>query len=306
MGGRKALAEFEKQKVAGPTSDWAASDRRKVLMKKLLLIFVVLLVLPLLSLVPQTFAQETQQSARTPQARSQQEHDDFIAAYAIKGAAAAEKATEDFAARYPDSALRRYLYSNAMNTYQNENNPAKMLAMGEKVLALDPDDALALVLTATALADDLGEGDRDRERKIDTIRKNANRAIQRLTTGAVPPTAAVPQQAEIYRTTLQSMAYSALGIMELKMRDDAGAEKDLKTASELEKVRPDPYIWYHLALAQDHRKKYAEALTSVEQALQLSSSIPELQRMAETEHARLTALTRNARPANAGEPEPPQ
>jgi tetratricopeptide (TPR) repeat protein len=254
----------------------------------------------------QALAQETQQSARTPQARSQQEHDDFVAAYAIKGAAAAEKATEDFAAKYPDSALRRYLYSNTMNTYQNENNRAKMLAMGEKVLALDPDDALALVLTATALADDLGEGDRDREKKIDTIRKNASHAIQKLTTGFVPPTAVVPRQAEVYSTTLQSMAYSALGIMKLKTRDDEGAEKDLKTAAELEKVRPDPYIWYHLALAQDHRKKYVAALTSVEQALQLSSSNPELQRMAEVEHERLTTLTRNARPAGAGESEPPQ
>ena len=59
------------------------------------------------------------------------------------------------------------------------------------------------------------------------------------------------------------MAYSALGIMKLKTGDDAGAEKDLKTAAELDKVRPDPYIWYHLALAQDHRKKYAAALSSV-------------------------------------------
>jgi len=268
-------------------------------MKKLLFIFVASLAYFSLAQQP-AFAQEPQPT-RPPQARTQQEHDDFISAYAIKSADAAEKATEDFAARYPDSELRRYLYSNTMHAYQNENNPAKMLAMGEKVLALDPDDALALVLTATVLADDLSAGDRDREKKIETIRKNANHAIQKLKAGVAPG------QAEVYATTLQSMAYSALGMMELKTRDDAGAEKDFLAASELEKVRPDPYIWYHLALAQDHRKKYIAALASVEQALQRSSSNPELQRMVESEHERLTALaSRIKRPAGADDSEPPQ
>ena len=46
-----------------------------------------------------------------------------------------------------------------------------------------------------------------------------------------------------YKTTLQSMAYSALGIMKLKTGDDAGAEKDLKVATELAKFRPDGHAW---------------------------------------------------------------
>jgi Tfp pilus assembly protein PilF len=98
------------------------------------------------------------------------------------------------------------------------------------------------------------------------------------------------------------MAYSALGIMKLKTGDDAGAEKDLKTASELAIVRPDPYVWYHLALAQDHRKKYTAALNSVEQALQLASSNPELQKLAEAEHERLAGLAKG--PSNAAPAEP--
>jgi uncharacterized protein HemY len=102
------------------------------------------------------------------------------------------------------------------------------------------------------------------------------------------------------------MAYSALGIMKLKTGDDSGAEKDLKTAADLPKVRPDPYIWYHLALAQDHRKKYPAALDSVEQALQLSSANPRLQRLAETEHARLNRLARHGKDAAEGEETKPE
>jgi tetratricopeptide (TPR) repeat protein len=242
---------------------------------------------------------EAQGAVRRPQARSEQERVDFNAAYAVKGAAAEETAALDFANRYPTSELRRYLYSSAMLQYQRENNPGKMLAMGERVLALEADNPLALVLTATVLADSLGDRDRDREKKINAIRHNATRAIQAAEAGY----SEVSPGAPIYKTTLQSMAYSALGIMKLKTGDDAGAEKDLKTATDLAKIRPDGYVWYHLALAQDHRKKYAAALSSVQQALQLASSDPELQKLAEVENERLAGLAKGPRNGSPTEPQ---
>jgi tetratricopeptide (TPR) repeat protein len=231
--------------------------------------------------------------AAHPPAKSQQERNDFNRAYALTGAAAVETAANEFAARYPESALRRYLYSSAMIQYQRENNPARMLTMGERVLELDPDNPLALVLTATALADGLADHDRDRE-KIGIIKRNATRALQSAEAGY----AGSPESpsAGLYKTTLQAMAHSALGMMKLKTGDDAGAEKDLEIAAALAKIRPDPYVWYHLALAQDHRKKYRAALSSVEQALQLASSNPELQKLAEAEQERLTGLARRAEP----------
>jgi tetratricopeptide (TPR) repeat protein len=242
--------------------------------------------------------QEASDAGR-PQARSEQERDDFNAAYALTGAAAAETAATNFAAKYSASELRRYLYSGAMLQYQRENNPAKMLAMGERVLELDADNALALVLTATALADSLTDRDRDREKKIIAIKRNAARGIQAAEASYPDNSGTAP----IYKTTLQAMAYSALGIMKLKTGDDAGAEKELKAAADLAKVRPDAYIWYHLALAQDHRKKYTAALGSIQQALQLASSDPELQQLAEVEYERLTGLAKGMRNQSPTEPQ---
>ncbi|HEY2912965.1 MAG TPA: hypothetical protein VGK21_06370 [Candidatus Angelobacter sp.] len=238
-------------------------------------------------------------AARRPLARSEQERADFNAAYAVAGAAREEAAAIDFSNKYPTSELRRYLYSSAMLQYQKENNPVKMLAMSERVLALDPDNPLALVLTATVLADSLGDHDRDKDKKISTIKHNASRAIQAAEAGYSDPSGG----ASAYKTTLQSMAYSALGIMKLKTGDDAGAEKDLKMATELAKFRPDGHTWYHLALAQDHRKKYAAAFSSIQQALQLASSDPELQKLAEVEHERLAALARGPRNEAPTEPQ---
>jgi Flp pilus assembly protein TadD len=99
------------------------------------------------------------------------------------------------------------------------------------------------------------------------------------------------------------MAYSALGIMKLKTGDDAGAEKDLGQAAALAKIHPDPYVWYHLALAQDHRKKYAAALNSIKQALQLASSDPDLQKLAEVENERLAGLVKVTHDGEATEPQ---
>ncbi len=95
------------------------------------------------------------------------------------------------------------------------------------------------------------------------------------------------------------MARSALGIMELKNGNDAQAEKDLQEAASLNKVAPDPYIWYHLALAQDHQRKYAEALASINQALQYTASNPDLEKLAKGERQRLVDLAGSA-------PESPQ
>ena len=103
------------------------------------------------------------QPKRPPQAKTQEEYKEYNSAYALQGGPAAEQAANDFAAKYPQSELRAYLYSKAMHDYQTEDNPGKMLAMGEKVLALDPDNSIALVLTATVLADSLRDEDQDRE-----------------------------------------------------------------------------------------------------------------------------------------------
>lgn len=254
---------------------------------------------------------------RPPQAKTQQEYKDYNADYALSGGAAVEKAANDFAAKYPQSELREYLYSKAMHEYQNENNPGKLLAMGEKILALDPDNSIALVLTATVLADSLSDADQDREQKITEIKKNSQHALETVNGGFVPPPNATPEQIEAYKSTLLSMAHSALGIMELKTGDDRDAEKDLHTAADFNKTQPDPYVWYHLALAQDHlatgaadkqqqQKIYVEALDSVNQALRYSSSNPDLGRLAQGERERLEKLAGVSTPAAGEKNKPPQ
>jgi tetratricopeptide (TPR) repeat protein len=234
-----------------------------------------------------------------PQAKTHPEFNDYNTAYATAGGAASEKAADEFAAKYPASELKAYLYAKAMHEYQNENNPAKMLSVGEKVLQLDPDNSIALVLTSTVLADSLNDSDADRDSKIAQARKNATHALETVDSGFVPPANATPEQVAAYKSTMQSMAHSALGIVALKTGDDATAENELKLSTNLNVSQPDPYLWYHLALAQDHQKKYPEALVSINHALQVIGGNADLGELAKGEQKRLLTLTGGNAPSSA-------
>jgi tetratricopeptide (TPR) repeat protein len=234
---------------------------------------------------------------RVLQPKTQAEFNDYKAAYAISGGAAAEKAADDFAAKYPASELRSALFSKAMHEYQTENNGAKVLSTGQKVLQIDPDDAVALVLSANVLSDSLSESDPDRDNKVAEIRKYGAHALQLMDAGYSPMANATPEQVEAYKKTLQALAHSALGIASLKTGDDPRAEKELKAASQVNPGQPDPFIWYHLTLAQDHQKKYDEALVSVKQAIQNAASNQEIGDLAKGEQARLLTLTGGASPS---------
>lgn len=277
-------------------------------MQRYPIITIVVLALTTVALAKTSAAAQQESTApRTLHAGSQQEFADYQADSALNSGAQLEQAASSFADHYPESELRAHLFERALHAYQQENNAAGVLKMGESILAIDPSHAIALVLTATVLADSLGPGDPDRDKKIPEIKRNAARALQTLDTSFVAPASATPAQAAIYKTTLQSMAYSALGIANLKTGDYADAEKNLRIAADLANIHPDPYIWYHLALAQDHRRRYAAALNSVEQAMQLASSNPDLQKLAETEHQRLNRLAGHPREStDFGGTQPPQ
>jgi tetratricopeptide (TPR) repeat protein len=269
-------------------------------MKKFVFIPAVLLLMASLA-AQQTTAPAGQKPP--PQAKTQKEYADYNTAYALSGGAAMEKAASDFATAYPNSELRLYLYAKAMHEYQNENNSAKMLEMGRKVLGFDPDNSIALVLTANVLADGLSDTDTDRQQKVTEIRKNSEHALQTVDSGFIAPPNATPEQVITYKDTLRSMARSALGIMELKTGDNAAAEKDLMAAAQLAKSQPDPYVLYHLALAQDKQNKYPEALASITQALQNMGSNADLAKLANGERERLLQLTGGTPPS--GQKPPP-
>ena len=268
-------------------------------MKSYLLLFILLLAT---SLVAQKSASQPAQGSqpaqqqRGPHAKSQAELTDYNAAAAITGGAAMEKAADDFAAKYPESELRENLYLRAMHDYQTENQAPKSLEMAEKVLQLDTTNSVALVISAMVLSEQLTQPNPD-PAKVAEISKNANLAIQTIDTSFTPPVQVTPEQLAMYKNILKGNAHSALGVTDLKTANYAAAETELKAATDLTKAQPDAYNWYYLAIAQDHLKKYSEAVASANEGLKYVGQDASVQKLLEEQRDKSAKLAGGSTPA---------
>ena len=249
---------------------------------------------------PAAPSQPSKPAHRTPPAaKSQEEFNAFQQISAMPDSAAADKAADDFAQKFPQSDLRPLLYGALMRRYQQANDSDKTLDMARKVLQYLPDDTMALVMSATVLAERTRESDLDRDERYAEAKKNAQKAIDTVDTGFMVPANITPEQYEGAKHVLLSMAHSALGMVELSQKNDAAAEQHFKETIQLSAGQTDPLIYMRLALAQDHQKKYSEALTSARTAVQNAPANSPLQGLAQQEVDRLVKLTGAPAPASS-------
>src|SRR5438270_8769315 len=232
---------------------------------------------------------------KTPTAAK--EADEFAAYNAAVGnpdTAAAEKAGDDFAQKFPQSDLRGLLYSNIMRRYQQANDSDKTLEMARKVLTYEPNDPVALVMASTVLAERTREGDLDRDERYDEAIKYAKRALETTNTDLVVPANASAQQLDSAKKVLLSMAHSAIGMVDLDRKNDAAAAQEFQKSIDLSAPgQVEPLTYLRLALAQDHLKAYPEALISANKAVEASPSNSPVAMLAKQEVDRLTKLTGN-------------
>ena len=62
--------------------------------------------------------------------------------------------------------------------YQASNNAEKTIEAGKKVIAIDPDNAAALVTVALVIANKTRDGDLDRDERMAEASKYANHALE--------------------------------------------------------------------------------------------------------------------------------
>ena len=123
-----------------------------------------------------------------PQAKSKEEYDAYNLAASKTDPAQLEAAADEFAQKFPNSELKELLYVRAMNLYQQQNNSAKVIVVGRKAIAINPQDPVPLVAVASALVMDTRETDLDRDARYVEAAKDAQAALDNVDTGLqVPP-----------------------------------------------------------------------------------------------------------------------
>ncbi len=250
---------------------------------------------------------------RPPSAKTKQEYDQYLAGANTPDAATAEKLAREFEAQYPNSELLPFLYQQVMTKYQKTDNGDKALDMGRKILQYDPDNVFALVMNATVLAERTRQSDIDRDPRLNEATTDAQRALENIRTdNYLLASNATPQQVQQFKEQVNSMAYQALGKAEMERENYAAAEQDFRKATEGPVGKGDPIVWYRLALALDHQKKYSDANAAITTAVALAPAGSAVANMAKNEQSRLKqlaaggAISDSAPKNDRPEPEPVQ
>ena len=239
---------------------------------------------------------------RAPAAKTQPEFDAYKTAIQLTDPAAAEKAAQDFSAKFPDSELRVVLYKSAMQKYQA--NADKMLEMAQKALAIDPDDPEALVTASQVLAEKTRDTDLDRDQKIAEAKKDAERAL--VTVDSDVPTAGFPpEKIDQFKRFVRSEAYAILGTLASNAKKYAEAETNLRKSIEAFPEQVDPVAVLRLAIALDMQSKYPDALKYANQAVDLTKNQPDspAAKAALSEQDRLTKLSSGSAPGQSAAPQ---
>jgi len=234
-----------------------------------------------------------QPSGRAPvQAKTQEEYQAYQAAVGnAQNPPAMEKAADDFAAKFPTSDLRVLLYRAAMHSYQTTADSAKMLAMGQKVMAIDKDDPEALIGVAEVLEEQTSPTDLDRDQRMTQAVTYAQHALETLDTDLAVPAGSPPERVEAYKKYLRATALTIIGTIQYKREQYPDAEGNLRKAIDADTANPDAVVILRLALALDQQKKYPEALQQAKRAVELTQDSTDVGKMARNERDRLVVVT---------------
>jgi len=233
-----------------------------------------------------------------PQTKTQPEFDAWKAAAAnTTDPAAAEKAADDFASKFPNSEVRVLLYQNAMRLYQNANNAEKTEAMGRKVLSLDGDHPEALVIVAEVIAERTRDSDLDKDQRFAEAASMAQKATQTVETDISVPAGTPPEKVDAYKSFLRSSAYSSLGTIEFKKENYPAAQQNFQKSIDAFPSSPEPTVVLRLALALDKQGKYPDARKVANRAVELTQDNTAIGTPARHERDRLQQLTGGAAPA---------
>ena len=228
----------------------------------------------------QTPSQATPESKpaerKQPSAKSQDEYNAYRAVTMQPDLLSAERLATDFASRFPQSELREAMYQTLMLKQQSANRADAALANAEKVLLLNPDNVVALVVAANVLSERTLPTAADATDRFERGMRYAERALQNIeANGVTVPESAGPEDIASFRAALTAVAHAAEGNIELLRKNYMEAEKHLQQAIATA-PRPDALALFRLALAQHGLKRLDDALANVNKAMAAAGSARDL------------------------------
>jgi tetratricopeptide (TPR) repeat protein len=168
---------------------------------------------------------------QAPQARSQQELDDYIGILDADTAQERVRRIETFVGNYPESDLRGITYQHLMLAYRDMGDYERLIQSGEKALKVQPDNLNTLLVLADAIPNGIaGEGDRDRSR-LAQAEEYARRVFEGIERVKLPRSVS-PQRWQTLRKEMEASAHEALGHIATKRGQLRAAVAEFEKAVE--------------------------------------------------------------------------
>ena len=267
--------------------------------------FVLALTVLALLVLPAAAHAGQSQPPSEPQAPAPAESDISLFQQILQAADSASRLAlvEKFLAAHPQSPYRGHVMVAAAEAHRMQNNFEKAIEMGDKALAVDPGNAVALLLVAESLSEGSKPEQADFQERLSKAQDYSQRALQAIPVLFTPErrSAAVsPEEFDLREDFFESMAHATIGFVHYRRDELPAAEQELKLATDLNQLRPNAVDFDRLGIVQLKQKKFDMARDSFQRCIDVGGPA------ADTCGRRLEMLEQMVEQDKAKQPEQPQ
>ncbi len=169
---------------------------------------------------------------------------------------------EDFVQKYPESRYRLEVYSWLVKGYLGVNNVDKMEAAGDKLLAIEPNDALTLAIVGSTLPRALSGSmsPQDIQKRLEKAEQFSKKALD-LIPALAKPASYTDEQFTAAKNQTSAMAYSGLGVVAYRRGKYADAISNLEQSVKID-PNPDSVNYYLLGISNEKASHFEDAIAA--------------------------------------------
>lgn len=223
--------------------------------------------------------------AKQPSVKSQAEGEALQAIFQTTDANSRIKAAEEFVVKFADSEFKPFVLMVTAETYRQMNNYENTVIYGERVLEADPENYMAMLLLASAIAQRTREFDLDREEKLGRVEKYVKTALELIDKAPRPRADVTDDQWNQAKGDFKAQAHEAMGVAAMARKNYPAAITEFKTAIEVSST-PDPATQVRLGAAYNLAGQYDNAIATLNQVMATPELHPQIRQIAQAERAR--------------------
>ena len=182
-------------------------------------------------------------------------------------------AGEEFLKKYPDSQYRSAIYSSLTLEYVQVGNPQKAFEIGDKEVALKPDDVQTLALLSQTLPRAMSATTPEPEKVLAKAEGYAKRAIE-VTPTITKPEGMSDQSFAIGKNTALAWAHSGLGLVYFRRGKFADAIPEFEQSLKIDpNPSPDPVNLFLLGAANQRTSHFDDAALAFNKCAAITSGL---------------------------------